>query len=93
MGDVIHEYAKPHLDWWEVDEEPPIIESDVVIAWGAKVIGHIRISSYSYITSGAIVTKSVPPKHIVKGINEQIPLKDWKGNRLKDLIRYWTYEK
>ena len=93
MGNLLHEYTRPHLGWWDVNEDPPIIENDVVVAWGANVIGAIRVSSRTYIAAGAIVTKDVPPGHIVIGVNRQIPLERWKGKRLDDLIRYWTHDK
>lgn len=92
MGNILHEYSRPHLGWWEVDETPPIIEDDVVIGWGANVIGAIRVSSRSYVASGAIVTKDVPPEHIVRGVNDQIPLRDWDGERLSDWIGHWSHD-
>lgn len=90
MGDLVHEYSRPHEDWWKVNEIAPVIENDVVIGYGANVIGGVRISSYVYIASGAIVTKDVPPRHIVRGVNEQIPLEQWKGKKLNRLLEYWT---
>lgn len=90
MGDLVHEYSRPHQGWWEVNEAAPIVEHDVVIGFGATIIGGIRISSHVYIASRAIVTRDVPSGYVVKGINEQIPIEHWKGPRLGDLLRYWS---
>lgn len=90
MGDLVHEYSRPHQGWWDVDEPAPIIENDVVVGFRALVIGGIRISSQVYVASGAIVTEDVPPRHIVKGIDEKIPIEKWEGKRLRDLIRFWN---
>jgi acetyltransferase-like isoleucine patch superfamily enzyme len=90
MGNVIHDYTSPHLDWWDVDEASPVIEDHVVVGWGATVIGGVRLSSHTYVAAGATVTKDVPPKQVVVGLNQQIPLLEWKGNGLRGLIRSWT---
>lgn len=90
MGQLVHEYARPHEDWWLVDEEAPVIESDTVVGYGAHVVGGIRIGPRSYVASGAVVTKDVPAEHIVTGINQHTPATAWHGKRLQDLITYWT---
>src|SRR3972149_5708392 len=54
MGDLVHEYSRPHLDWWEADESPPIVESDVIIGLHALVIGSVRILSFVSVASGAL---------------------------------------
>jgi len=90
MGHLVHEYTKPHLGWWDVDESPPIVENDVVVGYRALIVGNVRIGPYVYIAAGAIVTKDVPPWHIVIGTNRHIPFSDWKGKRLKELVSFWT---
>ncbi|GHH62497.1 DapH/DapD/GlmU-related protein [Lentzea cavernae] len=89
MGELLHEYTRPHQDWWEVDEEPPVIEADTVVAFGARVVGGVRIGPRSYVAAGAIVTKDVPPEHIVTGVNEHTPADQWTGRRLQGLIAHW----
>ncbi|RJQ77662.1 acetyl/acyl transferase [Pseudonocardiaceae bacterium YIM PH 21723] len=89
MGELVHEYSAPHRDWWEVDEAPPVIEPDSVVGYGARVIGGVRIGPRSYVAAGAIVTKDVPPEHIVTGVNVHTPAANWKGRRLQPLIRSW----
>ena len=90
MGDLVHEYSRPHEDWWEVNEIAPVIDNDVIIGYGANVVGGVRISSHVYIASGAVVTRDVPPNHVVRGVNEQIPFAEWKGKKLSRLIEHWT---
>ncbi|WP_247797663.1 DapH/DapD/GlmU-related protein [Crossiella sp. S99.2] len=89
MGDLVHEYAQPHRDWWEVDEAPPVIEADSVVGYGARVVGGVRIGPRSYVAAGSVVTKDVPPEHVVTGVDVQTPAAQWRGRRLQDLIRHW----
>ncbi|WP_394617397.1 DapH/DapD/GlmU-related protein [Lentzea sp. JNUCC 0626] len=89
MGELVHEYTRPHQDWWEVDEDPPVIEADSVVGFGARVVGGVRIGPRSYVAAGAVVTKDVPPEHIVTGVNEHVPADQWKGKRLQGLIAHW----
>jgi acetyltransferase-like isoleucine patch superfamily enzyme len=93
MGELVHEYSQPHRDWWEVDETSPVVEADVVVGYGARVVGGVRIGPYSYVAAGAIVTKDVPPEHIVTGTNVQTPAAEWGGERLQDLIRHWRRDR
>ncbi|GGU39515.1 DapH/DapD/GlmU-related protein [Lentzea flava] len=89
MGELVHEYTRPHQDWWEVDEEPPIIEADTVVGFGARVVGGVRIGPRSYVAAGAVVTKDVPAEHVVTGVNLQTPAECWTGERLQGLIEHW----
>ena len=89
MGELVHEYTCPHLGWWEIDEEPPVIEADSVVGYGARVVGGVRIGPRSYVAAGAVVTKDVPPEHVVTGVNVRTPATQWRGNRLQSLIRHW----
>lgn len=89
MGDLVHEYTRPHEDWWDVDEESPVIESDSVIGYGARVIGPVRIGPCAYVAAGAVVTRDVPPESVVTGVNQQTPAAAWPGQRLQGLIGFW----
>ncbi|MDT3326081.1 MAG: serine acetyltransferase [Bacillota bacterium] len=48
----------------------PIIEDDVFIGAGAKIIGGLTIGSNVKVGANAVVTKDVPPNHIVVGYNK-----------------------
>jgi acetyltransferase-like isoleucine patch superfamily enzyme len=89
MGELVHEYSRPHEGWWEVDEEPPVIEADSVVGFGARVVGGVRIGPRSYVAAGAVVTKDVPSEYVVTGVNIQTPAMRWQGQRLQSLIRHW----
>ncbi len=89
MGDLVHEYTHPDLGWWGVDEDSPVVEADSVVGFGARVIGGVRIGPRSYIAAGAIVTKDVPPEHIVIGSNDHTPIRQWNGTKLAPLIEHW----
>ncbi len=90
MGDLVHEYTRPDLGWWGIDEAPPVIESDSVVGFGARVVGGVRIGPRSYVAAGAVVTRDVPAEHVVTGINTQTPIDRWHGRRLAALIQHWT---
>jgi acetyltransferase-like isoleucine patch superfamily enzyme len=90
MGRLVHEYSRPHQDWWEVNEEAPVIEADSVVGYGAMVVGAVRIGPRSYVGAGAVVTKDVPPYHVAIGVNEFTPAEQWRGGRLTALIEHWT---
>lgn len=81
-GNLVHELTKPHLPWEDVDEPSPTVEASAVIGFGATIVGGITIGHHAYITAGALVTKDVPPKHIVIGTNRMIPHQQWKGEKL-----------
>lgn len=42
MGELAHEYSQPHRGWWSVDEDPPRIEDDTVIGFGARAVGGVN---------------------------------------------------
>ncbi|WP_236789397.1 DapH/DapD/GlmU-related protein [Amycolatopsis sp. GM8] len=89
MGELVHEYTHPHEGWWDVEEAPPVIEEDSVVGYGARVVGGVRIGPRSYVAAGAVVTKDVPPGHVVTGVNIHTPTEQWPGHRLQGLIRHW----
>jgi acetyltransferase-like isoleucine patch superfamily enzyme len=89
MGSLVHEYSSPHLEWWAADEEAPIIDPEAVVGYHATVVGNVRVGRRCYVAAGAIVTRDVPDGHVVRAINEQIPLREWHGSRLGGLIDHW----
>lgn len=52
--------------------QAPIIEDNVFIGAGAKVIGGVRVGRGSIIGANAVVTHDVPPGSTVIGINQII---------------------
>ena len=89
MGDLVHEYTRPHEGWWDVDEEPPVIESDSVVGYGARIVGGVRVGPHAYVAAGAVVTRDVPPESVVTGVNNLTPASRWSGRRLQELIEHW----
>jgi len=60
-------------------EPAPTVDDDVIIGFGAHVIGGIRIGRGSYVAAGSVVTKNIPPNSIVTHVNAVCPLSDWRG--------------
>lgn len=89
MGQLVHEYTRPHEPWWDVDEGSPYVEADSVIGFGSLVVGQVRVGPRCYVTAGSVVTKDVPPGHVVTGINVLTAAADWPGRRLGALIASW----
>lgn len=78
FGQLIHKHPLGDLSdlkKWDAGGVPsPIIESNVFIGFGAKIIGGVTIGSGSYILPNAIVTRDVPSNFQVRGVNCQTPL-------------------
>ena len=68
-------FNKQNNEWENVGT--PIIDKNVIIADGAKILGPIVIGENSVIAAGAIITKDIPPNNIAYGVN-QIKVKDAK---------------
>lgn len=92
MGQLVHEYTQPHLGWWAADEAPPVIHERSVVGFGAVVVGGVSVGPRAYVAAGAIVTRDVPPDHIVTGANIFTPASSWPGERLQALIAAWTHK-
>ena len=90
MGDLVHEYTRPHEGWWEVDEPSPRSHDESVVGYGARVVGGVTIGPRSYIAAGATVTRDVPAEHVAVGVNDFTPIRDWPGKRLRGLIAHWS---
>lgn len=80
FGKLIHPQTDPSKGWDDADDEPfPTIKRGAFIGFNALIIGGITIGSGAYVCAGAIVTKNIPPKHIVYGTNKSISYKSGKG--------------
>jgi serine O-acetyltransferase len=62
----------------DIDDDAPIIEDDVFIGAGAKIIGGVRVGRGSIIGANAVVTRDVPAGSKVVGVNRIL-----KGNSAK----------
>lgn len=71
LGGTGHEKGKRH----------PTIESNVLVAAGAQVLGSITVGQHSKIGAGSVVLKDVPPHSTVVGIPGRVVIQD--GKRVK----------
>ena len=76
MGNLVHKYRRP-LNWLR-DEPSPVIEDNVVVGYGAVVVGDITIGAGSYVAASATVTKDVPANSMVLGTNEIMPIEEFE---------------
>ena len=86
FGSIVHRHYAGNR-WDETEEETsPRIMHHSVVSFGALVIGNITVGPRSYICAGAIVTKDVPPRHIVRNVNVRTHYTKWPGELRKSLI-------
>lgn len=79
FGNLIHKQCSPHLSWDNNIESAPKLASSVFVGQSANLIGPVVIGEHVFVCAGAIVTKNIPPNSVVKGVNEIIPISNWKG--------------
>jgi serine O-acetyltransferase len=60
-------------------KDAPIIEDEVFIGAGAKILGGVRIGHHARIGANAVVTKDVPPYATVVEYNRIIPAREVPG--------------
>jgi acetyltransferase-like isoleucine patch superfamily enzyme len=81
-GETVHSYDHHGGD---SDVSAPIIDSDVIVGFGAVLIGGIKIGQGAYIGAGAVVTQDVPVGAIVVGANRVSTRQDWPGKMSRRL--------
>jgi UDP-3-O-[3-hydroxymyristoyl] glucosamine N-acyltransferase len=81
FGKLIHRHTDSTMSWdhHDVPEPGVTVHNDSFIGHDATVIGAVTIGPFSYICSGATITKDVPPFHIAYGFNKIIHYSEWKG--------------
>jgi acetyltransferase-like isoleucine patch superfamily enzyme len=81
FGSLIHSQHDPLAPWDGpgVEEEPPVLEDETFVGWGATVIGPVVLGERAYVAAGAIVSRSVPSRHIAHGDNQIVPYERWPG--------------
>lgn len=60
----------------------PVVEDDVYIGAGAKVLGRVRIGRGAIIGANAVVTRDVPPYCTVVGSNRIVRRRDARAQRM-----------
>jgi len=62
FGALVHRYDQGGAeDWDNVDEEGPTLEDDVIIGWGAVIVGRVRIGAKARIAPLSVVKDDVEP--------------------------------
>ena len=81
FGDLAHSQLDPLAGWDddEAEEPSPVLHDEVFVGWKAKVIGPVVLETRAYVCAGAIVTRSVPSRHIAYGVNRIEPYDQWPG--------------
>ena len=61
FGALIHRYKNPGRDRWDETDEPgPVLGKNVVVAWGAVIIGRVRCGDGAWISPNEVITEDVP---------------------------------
>jgi acetyltransferase-like isoleucine patch superfamily enzyme len=81
FGSLIHSQQDPKAPWDGpgAEEDPPVLEDEAFVGWGATVIGPVVLGRRAYVAAGAIVSRSVPGRHIAHGNNQVVPYDRWPG--------------
>lgn len=77
FGSATHDYPVPS-EGYEARPAPRICRR-AVVAFGAQLIGGVRVGPGAYVGANAIVTRDVPANVLVLGANLQIPIDRWTG--------------
>lgn len=65
-NDVL-DWAKGAKDWSKVKIRPVVIGDKVWIGFGVKILKGVTVGEGAVIAAGSVVTKDVPPRHVVGG--------------------------
>lgn len=81
FGKLIHKHTDSTMSWdhHETPEPGVTLLDDSFVGHDATIIGGVTIGPRSYICSGAIITKDVPPLHIGHGTNQITHYSQWRG--------------
>lgn len=79
FGYVIHAHLNPSVPWDSGQAASAVVGPDAFIGFGAIVTGGVRIGTRAYVCPSALVTRNVPPRTIVTGVNGHTPASEWKG--------------
>ena len=81
FGEIIHAQHNPQIEWDapEAQEGAAVIGDNAFVGFRAVVVGAVRLGAGAYVCAGAIVTRDVPPGHIVSGVNKIVSPKEWRG--------------
>ena len=81
FGKLVHKQIDTTQPWDEhaVPEPSAHICANSFVGFGAVVVGGISVGPRSYICSGAIVTRDVPPNYVASGVNILTPASKWPG--------------
>lgn len=79
LGSLVHGVREPDLPWGQYEPDP-VLEQRVFVGRGAVVVGGARVGAGAYIAANAIVTRDVPPDHVVINKNEFVPISAWPGD-------------
>ncbi len=80
FGMLLHKHQNAVTPWDDTIEDSPVLDERVVVGMGAKIVGGVKIGNNVYVGVNSIVTKSIPPFHVVVGVNKIIPFEDWPGD-------------
>ena len=78
LGSLVHGVREPDRPWGQYEPDP-VLEQRVFVGRGAVVVGGARVGAGAYVAANAVVTKDVPPDHVVINTNEFVPIDAWPG--------------
>lgn len=81
LGDIVHVHTNASMSWDHHDPPEPsaTIRDRTFVGVNATVVGGITLGPNAYVCAGAVVTRDVPPRHVVSGVNSMVPFDEWRG--------------
>lgn len=85
FGSVVHQHRDPTRGWDDASsmESGAVFDCDVFVGFGAQITSAAKIGASAYICAGAIVSRDVPERHIVWGVNKMCHHSEWAGELAK----------
>lgn len=87
LGKTLHKASSPNLEWMEVFEGSPRIESHSYIGMDALIVGEITVPSVCVVLPNSVLTKTPPSGCVVSGTNEITMIEDWKGDNISAIMK------
>ena len=84
FGSFVHDY--PHHTTTYEPRPSAVVGDEVIVGWGAVIVGGVRIGRGAYLAANALVTRDVPEDHVAFGVNKLCRKDSWAG-RLGDLAQ------
>ena len=81
FGQLVHRQSDTTQSWDEhaEPEASAIVGEFSFIGFGSIIVGGVTVGPRAYVCAGATISRDVPPRHVAFGVNNIIPVTEWRG--------------